>query len=65
VDGPALALQSATSVNADLIGRADLGRVQEGCVADLLVVDANPLDDPSVLWSSADHRTIVRGGTII
>jgi hypothetical protein len=34
-------------------------------VADLLVVDANPLDDPSVLWSSADHRTIVRGGTIL
>jgi imidazolonepropionase-like amidohydrolase len=65
VDGPALALQSATSVNADLIGRPDLGRVQEGCVADLLIVDANPLDDPSVLWSSAEHRTIVQGGTIL
>jgi imidazolonepropionase-like amidohydrolase len=65
VDGPALALQSATSVNADLIGRPDLGRVQEGCVADLLIVDANPLSDPSVLWSSAEHRTIVQGGTIL
>jgi imidazolonepropionase-like amidohydrolase len=65
VDGAALALQSATSVNADLIGRPDLGRVQEGCVADLLIVDANPLDDPSVLWSSAEHRTIVQGGTIL
>jgi imidazolonepropionase-like amidohydrolase len=65
VDGAATALQSATSVNADLIGRPDLGRVQEGCVADLLIVDANPLDDPSVLWSSAEHRTIVQGGTIL
>jgi imidazolonepropionase-like amidohydrolase len=65
VDGPALALQSATSVNADLIGRPDLGRVQPGCVADLLIVDANPLDNPSVLWSSAEHRTIVQGGAIL
>jgi imidazolonepropionase-like amidohydrolase len=65
VDGAALALQSATSVNADLIGRPDLGRVHEGCVADLLIVDANPLDDPSVLWSSAEHRTIVQGGTVL
>ena len=65
VDGVATALQSATSVNADLLGRPDLGRVQEGCVADLLIVDANPLDDPSVLWSSAEHRTIVQGGTIL
>jgi imidazolonepropionase-like amidohydrolase len=65
VDGAAKALQSATSVNADLLGRPDLGRVQEGCVADLLIVDANPLDDPSVLWSSAEHRTIVQGGTIL
>ena len=63
--GAALALQSATSVNADLIGRPDLGRVQAGCVADLLIVDANPLDDPSVLWSSAEHRTIVQGGAIL
>jgi imidazolonepropionase-like amidohydrolase len=63
--GVALALQSATSVNADLIGRSDLGRVQQGCVADLLIVDRNPLDDPSVLWSSPEHRTIVQGGTIL
>src|ERR1700733_11501708 len=65
VDGILTALQSATSVNADLIGRPDLGRVQEGCVADLLIVDANPVDDPSVLWSSAEHRTIVQCGTIL
>ena len=65
VDGILTALQSATSVNADLIGRPDLGRVREGCVADLLIVDRNPVDDPSVLWSSAEHRTIVQGGTVL
>jgi imidazolonepropionase-like amidohydrolase len=64
VDGPLLALQSATSVNAELIGRADLGRVQEGCVADLLILDRDPLEDPSVLWDSAQHRTVIQGGEI-
>jgi imidazolonepropionase-like amidohydrolase len=62
VDGPLLALRSATSVNAELLGRADLGRVQEGCVADLLVVDGNPFDDPSVLWGTPDERTVVQAG---
>ncbi|HZC73924.1 MAG TPA: amidohydrolase family protein [Jatrophihabitans sp.] len=64
VDGPALALQSATSVNADLIGRADLGRVRTGCVADLLVVPGDPFDDPSVLWDEARPRTVIQGGTV-
>jgi imidazolonepropionase-like amidohydrolase len=63
VDGPVLALKSATSVNADLIGRPDLGRVQYGCVADLLVVDGNPIERPSVLWNGP--RTVVQGGVVI
>jgi imidazolonepropionase-like amidohydrolase len=62
VDGPLLALRSATSVNAELLRRADLGRVQEGCVADLLVVDGNPFEDPSVLWGGPDKRTVMQGG---
>jgi imidazolonepropionase-like amidohydrolase len=63
VDGPLEALRSATSTNADLLGRADLGRVREGCAADLLIVDGNPLDDPSVLW--AGRRTVIQGGTVL
>jgi imidazolonepropionase-like amidohydrolase len=62
VDGPLGALRSATSVNADLLGRPDLGRVQEGCVADLLIVDGDPTQDPSVLWAGPDRRTVVQGG---
>lgn len=64
VDGPLLALQSATSVNADLLGRPDLGRVQAGATADLLIVDGNPLEDPAVLWGSAAGRTVVQAGTV-
>jgi len=65
VDGPLLALQSATTVNADLLGRADLGRIAEGCAADLLIADGNPLDDPSVLWADPSHRTVIQAGRIV
>jgi imidazolonepropionase-like amidohydrolase len=65
VDGPLLALQSATSVNADLLGRPDLGRVQAGATADLLIVDGNPLEDPAVLWGSPAGRTVVQAGTLL
>jgi imidazolonepropionase-like amidohydrolase len=64
VDGIWTALRSATSVNAELIGRPDLGRVAEGCVADLLILDGNVADNPSVLWSSETERTIVQGGQV-
>jgi imidazolonepropionase-like amidohydrolase len=64
VDGAATALRSATSVNADLLGRPDLGRVREGCVADLLIIDGDPLHDPSVLWA-AGHRTVIQAGAVL
>jgi imidazolonepropionase-like amidohydrolase len=65
VDGIWTALASATSVNAALIGRADLGRVAEGCVADLLILDGDIADDPSVVWSPDRQRTVVQGGRVI
>lgn len=63
VDGPLDALRSATSVNADLIGRSDLGRVQVGCVADLLILDGNPLDNPALLWG--EGRTVIQAGKAV
>jgi imidazolonepropionase-like amidohydrolase len=65
VGGIWAALASATSVNADLIGRPDLGRVAEGCVADLLILDGNVADDPSVVWAAGTTRTIVQGGQVL
>ena len=46
---PAMAvLKSATSVNADVFGLSDrLGRIRPGLLADLLVVDGNPVEDIS------------------
>jgi cytosine/adenosine deaminase-related metal-dependent hydrolase len=65
VDGIWTALTSATSVNAKLIGRPDLGRVAEGCTADLLILGASICDDPSLLWSPDSQRTIVQDGRVI
>jgi imidazolonepropionase-like amidohydrolase len=65
VDGPLLTLQSATSVNAELLGRDDLGRIAPGCAADLLIVDGDPLSDPSVLWSDPERRTVIQAGRVI
>lgn len=60
VDGPLDALRSATSVNATLIGRDDLGRIRPGAAADLLILNGNPFDTPSLLWG--EDRTVIQAG---
>lgn len=62
---PGPLLRSLTTVNADLIGRPDLGTLAVGTPADLLALDADPLVDPSVLWDLGRPRTVVRGGAVI
>jgi imidazolonepropionase-like amidohydrolase len=42
-------LRSATSVNADILQEPTLGRLPQGCEADVLVVDGDPLRDVGVL----------------
>ncbi len=50
-------LRSACSVNAELIGQVGrLGCVRKGAVADLLVIDGNPLANISLL--AGDHASI-------
>jgi imidazolonepropionase-like amidohydrolase len=65
VEGVLRTLQAATSVNADLIGRPDLGRVAVGCVADLLIVDGDPFADPTLLWTRTPGRRVVQGGRVV
>jgi imidazolonepropionase-like amidohydrolase len=55
-------LRSATSVNAHLLGRDDLGAVRVGAWGDLLIVDGDPFADPSALWEAGRGRTVVRSG---
>jgi imidazolonepropionase-like amidohydrolase len=51
---PAQALAAATSTAADALGLAgQIGRVSAGMIADLVIVDGNPLTDPSLLADPA------------
>ena len=48
-------LRSACAVNAELLNQTGrLGTIREGAIADLLLVDGNPLDDISILARNGD-----------
>ena len=60
---PMQALQAATSMPAEFLGRgAEQGTVQEGKRADLLLLDANPLDDIS---NTQKIRAVILHGEIL
>ena len=59
-------LRSATSVNAELIRRPDLGRVAEGATADLILLDGDPLADILVLSGRGERIALVmQGGRVV
>lgn len=56
-------LQSATVVGAELLGRAgELGVVAPGALADLLVVDGNPLQDFKLFQDQGAHLAVIMQG---
>ena len=56
-------LRSATSVNAEIIRRPDLGVIEVGATADLVVLAGNPYQRPDVLWDP--DRTVIQSGTVV
>ena len=59
------AILSATRSNAELFGMAaDIGTIEVGKLADLIVVDGNPLDEIAVLQDASNVRFVMRGGQI-
>lgn len=62
VEGVWQVLKSATSVNADLLRRPDLGRVRPGCLADLLIIHGDPFAAPELLWGPPANRTVISRG---
>ncbi|MFN3937376.1 MAG: amidohydrolase family protein [Gemmobacter sp.] len=52
-------LRSATSVNADLLRRPDLGRVEPGATADLILIDGDPIADPACLSGQGERILLV------
>lgn len=67
IESPFDVLHSATAVNAEIIQRPEeLGCIREGAYADMLVVDGNPLEDLSLLYSqSGALKYIFKGGKIV
>ncbi|MEW1857462.1 amidohydrolase family protein [Pseudarthrobacter oxydans] len=59
------ALRSATSTNAALLRREDLGRIAKGACADMVILDGNPFEEPSVLWDGSRNRTVIKAGHVV
>ena len=53
-------LRSATSINAKLLNReGELGCVKAGALADLIVVDGDPVEDLAVLTSQGARIPLI------
>ena len=53
-------LRSATSVNAELMQLgSDLGRIVDGALADLVVIDGDPFTDINLLAQDGRHLSLI------
>jgi len=65
VESPTDILRSITSVNAEILQRSEeLGRVSQGALADLIVVDGDPLSDISILEDPDNISLVMLDGVI-
>ena len=59
-------LQSATLIGAELLGQSGrLGEIVPGALADLLLVDGNPLDDLTCLTGQGERIPLVMQGGLV
>ena len=57
-------IQAATKVNAEIIMRDDLGTIEPGKLADLIVVSGDPLKDITLLRDPENVKLVMQGGEI-
>lgn len=63
---PMEALESGTRIAAQVLGQEnEVGTIEEGKLADLIVVDGNPLDEVDLLLKTEAIRLIMQGGKLV
>ncbi|MFQ5813099.1 MAG: amidohydrolase family protein [Anaerolineae bacterium] len=59
-------IEAATRVGAEAIGLSHLiGRLAPGMLADILVIDGNPLADISILQDQQRLERVCKGGKLV
>jgi len=54
-----------TSRNAEILGSDRHGRLEAGRLGDVLILDGNPFEDPTVLWTDRGSRRVIKAGAIV
>lgn len=63
---PQEVIQSATTIAAEVLNQVgQLGRIQAGALADVLLVDGNPYRDLSCLLGQGEHLALIMKGGVI
>jgi imidazolonepropionase-like amidohydrolase len=64
VQGTLELLRSITSRNAEILQSNRHGWVREKMTGDLLVLDGNPFEDPSKIWTQTQNRIVIKAGQV-
>ena len=66
IESPREIINSATRINAEILRQeGQLGEISEGAIADILLVDGNPLEDLRLLQNQGEHiHLIMKQGEI-
>jgi len=63
---PMEALMAATKIGAEALGLLDtIGTIESGKLADILVIDGNPLEDVKILQNINAIRMVIKSGDIV
>jgi imidazolonepropionase-like amidohydrolase len=63
---PTEAIQSATRIASQVLGlEKELGTIEEGKLADLIVVEGNPLEDVDILLKSEAIHLVIQDGKLV